>query len=271
MRLEDEFTYGKHKGKKIIDVFTGVLIDPIRTGKIIEAYLQDLLNLFSPSLNKHCIYFFNNDMRKVAKQNKLYVDKWKTQPNARFRVTQKYIFIENCKNNLLSIYMEFLNSIMNLNYTNNGSTEYWTSTNYPKASSSLHMKNINPNPSYIKWCIKHIDGFYICSDEIEMLKDIKSFYFENFTIEIVNDEILMYTPKIRINEYKISDSFIEMNRRKENEVLDDKYPESNNCENNQDTSYEQFDGPSDGYGGMLSDGFINDVLDGDSEAYWNVD
>ncbi|MBT3208497.1 MAG: hypothetical protein HN347_09115, partial [Bacteroidetes bacterium] len=50
MRLEDEFTYGKHKGKKIIDVFTGVLIDPIRTGKIIEAYLQDLLNLFSPSL-----------------------------------------------------------------------------------------------------------------------------------------------------------------------------------------------------------------------------
>lgn len=36
-------------------------------------------------------------------------------------------------------------------------------------------------------------------------------------------------------------------------------------------SYEYYGGPSDGYGGSLDDDFINDVLDGDPEAYWNID
>lgn len=35
--------------------------------------------------------------------------------------------------------------------------------------------------------------------------------------------------------------------------------------------YEEYGGPSDGYGGRLDDDFINDVLDGDPDAYWNID
>jgi hypothetical protein len=33
----------------------------------------------------------------------------------------------------------------------------------------------------------------------------------------------------------------------------------------------QYGGPRDGYGGTLDDDFINDVLDGDPDAYWNID
>ena len=36
-------------------------------------------------------------------------------------------------------------------------------------------------------------------------------------------------------------------------------------------SYDQYGGPSDGYGGSLDDDFINDVLDGEPDAYWNID
>lgn len=36
-------------------------------------------------------------------------------------------------------------------------------------------------------------------------------------------------------------------------------------------SYDEYNGPSDGYGGNLDDDFINDVLDGHAEAYWNID
>ena len=37
------------------------------------------------------------------------------------------------------------------------------------------------------------------------------------------------------------------------------------------TGFEEYGGPSDGYGGRLDDDFINDVLDGDPDAYWNID
>lgn len=35
--------------------------------------------------------------------------------------------------------------------------------------------------------------------------------------------------------------------------------------------YGEYDGPSDGYGGYLDDDFINDVLDGNVDAYWGLD
>ncbi|MFD2718068.1 hypothetical protein ACFST9_05040 [Hymenobacter monticola] len=45
-----------------------------------------------------------------------------------------------------------------------------------------------------------------------------------------------------------------------------------------DKTWDEFDGPvegstrySDGYGGYLDDDYINDVLDGDADAYWNLD
>lgn len=37
------------------------------------------------------------------------------------------------------------------------------------------------------------------------------------------------------------------------------------------SSYNQYGGPSDGYGGSLDDDFINNVLDGDPSAIWNID
>jgi hypothetical protein len=36
-------------------------------------------------------------------------------------------------------------------------------------------------------------------------------------------------------------------------------------------SYDQYGGPSDGYGGALDDDFINDALGGEVDAYWNID
>lgn len=36
-------------------------------------------------------------------------------------------------------------------------------------------------------------------------------------------------------------------------------------------TYSQYGGPLDGYGGSLDDDFINDVLDGKPDAYWNID
>ena len=35
--------------------------------------------------------------------------------------------------------------------------------------------------------------------------------------------------------------------------------------------FDKYNGPSDGYGGALSDDFIDDALSGDPDAIWNID
>ena len=47
------------------------------------------------------------------------------------------------------------------------------------------------------------------------------------------------------------------------------YYSDNNTSNFYD--FDEFSGPNDGYGGRLDDDFINDVLDGNPDAYWNID
>ena len=42
-------------------------------------------------------------------------------------------------------------------------------------------------------------------------------------------------------------------------------------ENDNSKSYDQYGGPSDGYGDYLDDDFINDALGGEPSAYWNID
>lgn len=37
------------------------------------------------------------------------------------------------------------------------------------------------------------------------------------------------------------------------------------------SDFDEYGGPSDGYGGRLDDDFINDALDGNPDAYWNID
>lgn len=44
---------------------------------------------------------------------------------------------------------------------------------------------------------------------------------------------------------------------------------SNEFSDNND--YDEHGGPSDGYGGHLSDSLINDAFDGEADAYWNID
>ncbi|AWH74383.1 hypothetical protein DCS32_09495 [Dokdonia sp. Dokd-P16] len=44
-----------------------------------------------------------------------------------------------------------------------------------------------------------------------------------------------------------------------------------NANHSYDSSYEIYGGPGDGYGGHLDDDFINDVLGGHPDAYWNID
>ncbi len=106
---------------------------------------------------------------------------------------------------------------------------------------------IDIQPSYLDWCALNLDHFYISDEVIEEIKGV-------------------------IPDFKLSDGGVAK--------LNDKYEV---WENEQENDYDDYDDyhERESYGQYavsyaqdvegLSDDFINDVLDGDPDAYWNID
>lgn len=93
-------------------------------------------------------------------------------------------------------------------------------------------------PDYIIWCAIHLDHFYISQDTMDNLTEINS-------------------------EFIVDDQMLEILEDKSNRVYRREYVER--------PSYGKYAGSyAQDYEG-LSDNFIDDVLDGFEDAYWNID
>lgn len=95
---------------------------------------------------------------------------------------------------------------------------------------------------YIEWCIIHLDHFYISEDTIDNLSEINS----EFTINSQMLDILKEKSKNVYSRYRDNDDF-------------DK------------PTYVKYMGSYAQDIEGLSDNFIDDVLDGFEDAYWNID
>ena len=109
---------------------------------------------------------------------------------------------------------------------------------------------LEKDPSYIEWCICNLDYFLITEEDITSITEA----FPSFSLSGQAEEIL-------------SEKRIEFENESDNN--EDKYYSS-------DDYYEP--DTYDNYGGSyaqdverLSDNFIDDVLEGDPDLYWNID
>lgn len=103
-------------------------------------------------------------------------------------------------------------------------------------------------PSYLDWCAINLDHFYISDEIISEIKVIKP----DFTI---TEE----------GKQKLADKYSTW----ENEQQQDDYDDYDDYDRRE--SYGQYAGSYAQDVEGLSDDFINDVLDGDPDAYWNID
>jgi len=103
-------------------------------------------------------------------------------------------------------------------------------------------------PSYLDWCVINLDHFYISDEVLEEIKAIKP----DFTL---TEE----------SKQKLADKYSTW----ENEQQQDDYDDYDDYYRRE--SYGQYAGSyaQDVVG--LSDDFINYVLGGDPDAYWNID
>ena len=103
-------------------------------------------------------------------------------------------------------------------------------------------------PNYLDWCAINLDHFYISDEIIEEIKVIKP----EFTITEEGKQKLADKYSTWENEQQQDDN--------------DGYDDYDRRE-----SYGQYAGSYAQDVEGLSDDFINDVLDGDPDAYWNID
>ena len=103
-------------------------------------------------------------------------------------------------------------------------------------------------PTYLDWCAINLDHFYISEEILAEIKVIKP----DFTI---TEE----------GKQKLADKYSTW----ENEQQQDDYEDYDDYDRRE--SYGQYAGSYAQDVEVLSDDFINDVLDGDPDAYWNID
>lgn len=104
------------------------------------------------------------------------------------------------------------------------------------------------HPNYIDWCAINLDHFYISDETITEIKDIRPYF-------TITEE----------GKQKLVDKYSTWENEQEQDDYDD-YDEYDRRE-----SYGQYAGSYAQDVEGLSDDFINDVLDGDPDAYWNID
>lgn len=101
---------------------------------------------------------------------------------------------------------------------------------------------VDMQPDYIEWCIIHLDHFYISEDTIDNLRELNS----EFTINSQMLDILKEKSKNVYTRYRDNDDFDR-------------------------STYGKYSGSYAQDIEGLSDDFIDDVLDGFEDAYWNID
>ena len=123
-----------------------------------------------------------------------------------------------------------------------------TEFTFGKYEGKIVKEVLKIQPAYLDWCAINLDHFYISDETITEIKEIKP----DFTISEEGKQKLAEKFSIWENEHqqKDYDDYDDYDRRE---------------------SYGQYAGSYAQDVEGLSDDFINDVLDGDPDAYWNID
>jgi len=99
----------------------------------------------------------------------------------------------------------------------------------------------NGNPSYIEWCIKNVDDFYLTPDTLSQLSEMNYFRFIGIEVLLKVDDIYEYKPKFVIKKHVFSEDMIRLNNEKYEASISENYVEDDDCYNNDDWDYSDDD------------------------------
>jgi hypothetical protein len=303
---ETELNFGKYKGKKFEEILHGKI--QRNTYTTIKDFITSLLEFIRDKeygFKVQCPYFkvTELDVELVREIRKYGIEYFLTQ---NFIATSSKVFWENSNEDerasKLSILLE---KILTSDFTKPS-----TLSKHDLHTAEIAEKTVllNGDLQYLNWALKTIEFFTIPPNQLDKEFSIK--ILKSLKINRLNDFVFEYEPIIETIKYKFLDNIIMVNREKFEKINKVKYDseyelytldvtdkELNNefgyflDENHTSQQYVDFESHHhdhiDSYSGRgsygqyagfyaqdvedLSDDFINDVLDGDPDAYWNID
>lgn len=303
---ELEFNFGKYKGKKFEEVINGKI--QRNTYTTIKNFINSLLEFMQNNeyrFKVQCPHFnvTEKDVKLVREIRNYNIDYFLTQNY--IAISSKAFWENSIKDekasNLSNLLEKILVSDFNTPFT-------LTKQNLDNAEIAEQTLLINPDLQYLNWVLKTVEFFAIPPSYLEKEFTIKR--LKKIRINRLNDTIFEYEPEVEILKYTFSDYILKINQEKFEKINNVKYiPEygffipnisENELMNNfghyldenfikqieinvEDHNFDPYDdyyeresfGQYEGSYAQdiegLSDDFINDVLDGDPDAYWNID
>ncbi|MBX2965352.1 MAG: hypothetical protein KF845_04340 [Cyclobacteriaceae bacterium] len=265
--LDDRFGFGKYKGLTIKDVWTG----PILNYKdIIREYFIGLDKFIKTDFEQSTSFIIPHDYPPLAEL--LRERPTKVEPFGGFDlvVSKNYLIIDaddlkttkRVNIELKKIYKDRFD-IVPINKLTKGDKGKNTLT-----SESL---KITADPYYILWCIREVGRFSIDLEEFDKLKSLQSNILERIVLKDIRMDLFEYEAKYKLTQIDINQEVEGINSRKIESINNIM---SNGRYDREDRERRTFGEYSGSYAQDVmgySDEDINDIFDGDPDAYWNID
>ncbi|WP_163401507.1 hypothetical protein [Flavobacterium fluviatile] len=294
---EEKITFGKYKGKSILEVLKGKINITYNLENLIKEYVSEIITFcknieFDKKINVP--YFEITD--EVRKN----IENIRNRPftylfTKNFLAIEKHFYVNQDENELEET--EYFSNLMEKILTSDFRIiRTLNRKDCQNCEVSEKTNLINPDINYLDWAIKNVDKFAIPPHflKIEKLK-----FLSNFTVNRLNSTIFEFSPILIDNKLSFSNETLTLNNSKFEKIYGITYDE--NCNNyfldiNIKSNYEKFgyfldenfeEEAEDYYDGDyeydrrsyseyngaygFDDDTINSAFEGDPENYWNID
>ena len=302
---EPRIDFGKYKGKRFEEILQTKIYR--NTFSTIKNFLDDLLSfMINPAYNFKIIspYFkIENDDIELIKEVRNFGLKYFLTPN--YIAISTMAFWAHSTNEIRAErFSTLLEKVLTSSFMQ---TIILIKNDATVNEISENSVLINPDINYLKWALKTVETFCVPPSFLEQTFKIK--YLKNLKIKRVNSSIFEYEPVIETLDYNFPEHILAINLNRFEEkfnviynpsfnyythnideqelhkrfghYLDESYFHKENLDLNENISiddnnetyetYEDYNGSYAQDYENLSDQFINDVFDGDPDAYWNID
>lgn len=258
--LESKFWFGKYKGFKIKDVWTG----PTEPSSVIKNYFL-AFSEFRQSEYVQKVRFLVPNIDHLRLGTSLSIPS-----GVNLVVSDRYLIIEGGDTSVVD---EGRAGFLNLF---SGRFDF-VRTNWLVKGTHGHeitltsCLQITADPNYILWCIKKVNGFSFDESELEAMRELESRVLEKIMISEIKSDLLEYKACYKTSRVRISETIEKTNSRK-NELINE--TQTGSPEEGTDRQSRSFGEYSGSYAQDVmgySDQEINDAFDGDPDAYWNID
>jgi hypothetical protein len=203
MKLNDTFHFGKFKGLKLIEVYQGALnIDKSLIKKYVEhMFTSDARWAFEGLIGKPIFQVIDSfevsdsEIRVIG----MFAEPWNSNSDERVKLGN----IEDLLQRYLSIGNEKIGRII-------GGFDSLDVIN----KQNEVRKPVGANPSYLTWCIENVNNFFIDTEDLEFLENLKIILFKGINVVYKGKEVFEYAPIIEITNYHFTNQLKETNAQK---------------------------------------------------------